>query len=292
MNKDITELFIYLDDFCKDYEIFMAQNTLSYGSHKKPTRVPCLAISEIMTIMILFHQSPCKNFKYFYLSYLQNYTDEFPVLPSYNRFVELQQRCLGHFHALLMLLCALAQQTGINYIDATCVPVCHNKRTSRHKVFKGLAALGKSTMGWFFGFKLHLIINEKGDLLNAQLTPGNVDDRKPVRRMVHRLKGLLLADKGYIDKHLFQDLHENGLKLVTGVKKNMKNKLMDLNEKILLRKRSIIETVNGVLKTDFQLVHTRHRSFVNGFIHIFSTLIAYCIKSKKPSIKFDHLIPN
>ena len=110
---------------------------LSHGLHKKPTRIPCLAISEIMTVMILFHQSPCKNFKYFYLSYLQNYTEEFPCLPSYNRFVELQQRCLGHFHALLMILCMLAQQTGINYIDATCVPVCHNKRTSRHKVFKG-----------------------------------------------------------------------------------------------------------------------------------------------------------
>lgn len=292
MKKDIIELFIYLDDFCKDYEIFMAKNMLSHGSDKKPTRIPCLAISEIMTIMILFHQSPCKNFKYFYLSYLQNYTNEFPCLPSYNRFIELQQRCLGHFHALLMVLCTLAQQTGINYIDATCVPVCHNKRTSRHKVFKGLAALGKSTMGWFFGFKLHLVINEKGGLLNALLTPGNVDDRKPVRQMVCRLTGLLFADKGYIDKHLFQDLHENGLKLVTGVKKNMKNKLMDLKEKILLRKRSIIETVNGVLKTDFQLVHTRHRSFVNGFIHIFSTLVSYCIKEKKPRIRFDYLIPN
>ncbi len=292
MKKDITELFIYLDDFCKEYEVFMAQSIISDKSCKKPTRIPALTISEMMTIIILFQQSPCKNFKFFYFSYLQNYKHEFPHLPSYNRFVELQQRCLGYFHALLLILCALSQHTGINYIDATCIPVCHNKRTSRHKVFNGLAALGKSTMGWFFGFKLHLVINEKGELLNAHLTPGNVDDRKPVRQMVHRLKGLLFGDKGYIDKILFHDLYENGLKLITGLKKNMENKLMALNEKILLRKRSVIETVNGVLKTDFQIVHTRHRSFINGFIHIFSTLVAYCLKSKKPSISFDFLIPN
>ena len=130
-------------------------------------------------------------------------------------------------------------------------------------------------MGWFFGFKLHLIINEKGELLNALLSPGNVDDRKPVRKMTTNLVGLLFGDKGYIDQNLFRELHENGLKLVTGIKKNMQNKLMLLQEKILLRKRSIIETVNGVLKEDFQLSHTRHRSFINGFIHIFSTLVAY-----------------
>lgn len=110
-------------------------------------------------------------------------------------------------------------------------------------------------MGWFFGFKLHLIINEKGELLNALLSPGNVDDRKPVRKMTTNLVGLLFGDKGYIDQNLFRELHENGLKLVTGIKKNMQNKLMLLQEKILLRKRSIIETVNGVLKEDFQLSH-------------------------------------
>ena len=147
-------------------------------------------------------------------------------------------------------------------------------------------------MGWLFGFKLHLIINEKGELLNALLSPGNVDDRKPVRKMTTNLVGLLFGDKGYIDQNLFRELHENGLKLVTGIKKNMQNKLMLLQEKILLRKRSIIETVNGVLKEDFQLSHTRHRSFINGFIHIFSTLVAYVFKSNKPAIKLHNLFPN
>ncbi len=290
MKKDITELFVFLDEFCKQYELFLQTNTLPLS--KKPTRVPQLHTSEVMSIILLFHQSPAKNFKFFYLSYLQLYQSEFPDLPSYNRFIELQQRCLGHFYALLMILCAMTKQTGLSYVDSTSIPVCHSKRTSRHKVFKDLAALGKSTMGWFFGLKLHLIINEKGELLSVHLSPGNTDDRKPLRKMTSHLLGLLFGDKGYIDKMLFHDLYERGLKLVTGVKKNMKNQLMLLREKILLRKRAIIETVNSVIKKDFQISHTRHRSPINGFIHIFSTLVAYTLKSKKPCIKFNHLIPN
>ena len=145
-------------------------------------------------------------------------------------------------------------------------------------------------MGWFFGFKLHLIISEKGDLLKAQLTPGNVDDRKPLRQMTSHLTGLLFGDKGYISQELFDDLYGRGLKLVTGLKAKMKNKLLPLREKILLRKRSIIETVNSVLKKDFQISHTRHRSFINAFIHIFSTLTAYALKSNKPAIKLTNLM--
>ncbi len=290
MKKDITELFVFVDDFCHQYKAWMHSHSLL--PQRKPTRVPLLQTSEIMTIVLLFHRSPAKNFKFFYFSYLQLYRKEFPNLPSYNRFIELQQHCLGHFHALLTIMCELCQQTGIAFMDATCLPVCHNKRTSRHKVFKGYAALGKSTMGWFFGLKLHLIINEKGQLLQALVTPGNVDDRKPVRNMTRKLLGLIFADKGYIDHKLFQDLYARGFKLVTGLKKNMKNKLLPLREKMLLRKRSIIETVNSVIKKDFQIAHTRHRSIINAFIHIFSTLVAYSLKNKKPNIRFENLIPN
>jgi hypothetical protein len=290
MKKDITECFTFVDDFCQQYDVHF--QALILPSKRKTTRIPGLAISEIMTIVLLFHNSPAKNFKYFYKSYLQLYKSEFPKLPEYNRFIELQQRCLGHFHALLMVLCAMTKHTGLGYVDSTPIPVCHIKREYRHKVFKGLASKSKSTMGWFFGFKLHLMINEKGELLNAMLTPGNVDDRTPVRHMTSKLMGLLFGDKGYIDQVLFCDLFERGLKLITGIKKTMKNKLMPLHEKILLRKRSVIETVNGVLKTDFQISHTRHRSFINGFIHIFSTIVAYALKSNKPAIKLHNLIPN
>ena len=286
MKQDITELFIYIDDFCTDYKTFSTSRTLS-GLLRKPTRVPCLSQSEIMTIILLFHRSPAKNFKYFYKSYLPLYKAEFPTLPSYSRFVELQQRCLNEFSALLIVICGITKQTGVGYIDSTPIPVCHNKRIYNHKVFKEFAKRGKSTMGWFFGFKLHLIITENGDLLAATLTPGNVDDRSPVRDMTQKLRGLLFGDKGYIDKHLFADLYERGLKLVTGIKSKMKNKLIPIKEKILLRKRSVIETVNGVIKETMQISHTRHRSTINGFIHIISTLVGYSLRTKKPKIKLQ-----
>lgn len=293
MKKDITELFVHVDDFCHLYEQGAQQRLLEDGAKKRrKTRVPGLFMSEIMTIILLFHQSPAKNFKYFYQSYLQQYRAEFPKLPSYQRFVELIPRTYIYFCCFFNLLCAEASKKGLYYTDATALPVCHNKRTSRHKVFKDMAALGKTTMGWFFGFKLHLIITEKGELVAAGLTPGNVDDRAPVRDLSQKLQGLMFADKGYIGQELFEDLLQKGLKLVTGLKKNMKNKLMILNEKMLLRKRSIIETVNGLLKENFQISHTRHRSSANALVHIVSTLVAYCFKTNKPRINPSHLIPN
>jgi len=288
MKKDITELFCFIDDFCNELKSAKTNNLL--GECCKPTRTPELEISEIATIVLLYQYSPCKNFKYFYQSYLQLYKPEFPKLVSYNRFIELKPRA---FPYLLLLMKSLLKKDGrLKYIDATSFAVCHNKRIYRHKVFKGLAARGKTSMGWFFGLKLHLLIDEQGEIINFTITPGNVDDRKPVRQMLKGLKGLLFGDKGYIDKELFADLFAQGLKLVTGIKKNMKNKLMSLLEKILLRKRSISETVFDYLKNKMSILHTRHRSITNAMIHIISTLVVYALKPTKPSISMPISIPN
>ncbi len=96
--------------------------------------------------------------------------------------------------------------------------------------------------------------------------------------LTQKLTGLLFRDKGYIKKDLFHELFDRGLKLVTSIKKGMQNSLMALNEKILLRKRSIIETVFGSLKNKFEIEHTRHRSTVNFLVHIFSTLVSYSMQ--------------
>ncbi|GHU14781.1 hypothetical protein FACS189449_11940 [Alphaproteobacteria bacterium] len=170
------------------------------------------------------------------------------------------------------------------FVDSTLIRVCHNKRIFNHKVFDGIAARGKSTMGWFLGFKLHLVIDEYGEIINAQLTPGNCDDRAPVEDLIEHFKGKLFGDRGYISKELFQKLYLKGVKLVTGIKKGMKNILMDIKEKILLRKRSIIETVFGYLKRTMMLEHSRHRSQKNMGIHVMSTLVAYQLLCKKPAI--------
>lgn len=283
MKKDITALFCFVDDFCKVAEHWISQSFLPINN-KKPTREPKINHSELLTIVLLYHQSPCKNFKYFYMSYLQLYKSEFVTLPSYTRFIALKPRVLTYLVLLLEWYMYQSQSTGVSYIDATSLAVCHPKRVSRNKVFAGIAALGKTTKGWFFGLKLHLLINELGEIQGLKLTPGNIDDRVPVPNITKRITGLLFGDKGYIKQELFDELYVRGIKLVTGIKKNMKNKLMPLFEKILLRKRSIIETVFSVLKGSFELEHTRHRSIWNAFVHILSTIVAYCMKSNKPAI--------
>lgn len=291
MKKDITELFYHVDEFVMGLQKESARYHLLCGNKKRlPTRECGLSISEVMTILLLFQQSPCRNFKYFYKSYLTLYKSEFPASPSYERFVVLMPRSFIFFSLLLYAL--LSSGKGIGYIDSTSLAVCHPKRIYRNKVFKGLAALGKTTKGWFFGFKLHLIVDEKGNLIRVKLTKGNTDDRAVVPSLTNELTGLLFGDKGYISQKLFLKLYHKGLKLVTGLKKTMNNKVMSLYEKILLRKRSLIETVFDYLKNKLMLEHSRHRSPMNMIIHIISTLITYQLKSTKPSISHNYALPN
>ena len=281
-------MFDGYDDFVQGIQEEI--NSQSLPSLKKITRTPDLTDSEIVTITLMFQESPCRNFKYFYQSYLQLYKQEFPKMPSYERFVSLMPRVL---HLLTLLLYSLLSPgKGIGFMDATSIAVCHPKRISRNKVFKEIAALGKTTKGWFFGLKLHIIVDEKGNLMRVKLTPGNTDDRKVVDQMTDGITGLLVADKGYLSKELFLRLYRRGIKLVTGIKKNMKNVLILWQEKLLLRKRSLVETVFDYLKNKLQLEHTRHRSPINAFIHIISTLICYQLKTSKPSISYDFALPN
>ena len=292
MKKDITELFCVVDDFCRAVDEQRRASLITDKSKKNPTRICELTISEMMTIILLYHQSPCKNFKYFYTSYVQLYRPEFPSLVSYNRFIQLKPRVLLYMIAFVQWFCSQAEKTGISYIDSSPLEVCHPKRIYSNKVFKRVAALGKTTKGWFYGLKVHLVINERGQLHAVKFTPGNIDDRTPVPDLVKDLLGLLFADKGYIKKELFEKLYAKGLKLVTGIKKTMQNKLMPLMEKLLLRKRGVVESVLHILKNTFEIEHTRHRSIANAFVHLVSTLLAYCFKTNKPAIKYNFLIQN
>ena len=142
-------------------------------------------------------------------------------------------------------------------------------------------------MCWFFGFKLHLICNEKGELLDFMITPGDVDDRKPLeyKAFVEFIYGKLVSDKGYIGKRLFEMLFVDGIQLITKLKSNMKGALMSVSDKLLLRKRAIIETVNDELKNIAQVEHSRHRSFGNFVGNLLGGIAPYCYFPKKPSIR-------
>jgi hypothetical protein len=245
-----------------------------------------LSLSEVMTIILLFHLSGYRCFKWYYqrhvCEYLRHY---FPEPVSYNRFVELMS-C-----ALLPLLIYTqgfrrGTPTGIGFIDSTVLKACHNRRIHSHKVFKAHAARGKSSTGWFYGFKLHLVINDRGEICSFCLTPGNIDDRNMdvVSRLCREQRGKLFGDRGYISKALFERLWGQGIQLITRLRRNIRNALMGMNDKLLLRKRAVIECVNDFLKNICQVEHSRHRSFTNFLVNLVAALSAYSFLPNKPSI--------
>lgn len=286
----ITEIFCIVDEFCKEYDKVVYSSLLGNPSKRPST----MSKSEVITLCILFQLSGFRTFKHFYIFYVQKHMDDdFPNTVSYNRFTELVGQNLMAM-SLFLKTCCLGESTGISFVDSTPIRVCKPKRIRNNKVFKGIATTGKSTMGWFHGFKLHIIINDKGEILNFTITQANVDDRTPLKKksFLDKIYGKLYADKGYLGKDLMQLLFADGLHLITHIKNNMKNSLMTMSDKILLRKRSIIETVNDELKNICQIEHSRHRSFTNFLSNIVAGLIAYSFLPKKPSIKYQTVNSN
>lgn len=286
----ITDIFFIVDEFCIEFKKTVSGHILKKDTGKRArNRSFVLNDSEVITILILFHLGQFRNLKHFYTQYVQMHlTSEFPQTVSYNRFVELQCKVAMPL-AMFLKTCCLDKCTGISFIDSTPLRACHIKREKQNRVFKGMATKGQCSIGWFFGFKLHLIINDKGEILDFMLTQGNVDDREPLKnkKFHNKVFGKLVGDKGYISQSLFDMLFVDGIHLITKIRKNMKNSLMQIKDKILLRKRALIETVNDELKNMCQVEHTRHRGFTNFITNLLSALIAYSFFPKKPSMKIE-----
>ena len=268
----VTEIFCAVDEFCKEFEKQMEKKTLISSDGKvRRNRKASLSDSEIMTILIAFQFGSFRNFKHYYLFFIKEHLkSSFPRAVSYNRFVELESRVF--FQMMFFLnLSAFGHCSGISFVDST-------------KVFKGLATDGKGTMGWCHGFKLHFVCNDRGEIITFCFTGANVDDRDPKvwSVMAKELYGKLFADRGYISPKLFDMLFEDGVHLVTGIRTNMKNKIMPMWDKIMLRRRCIIETINDMLKNTAQLVHSRHRSVNNFIMNMVATLAAYSFFDNKP----------
>jgi hypothetical protein len=289
----ITEIFVSIDDFYLQFSKEMEKHQLA-DINQKRNRASRMSASEVMTIMVLFHLSNFKDMKHFYLIYVQDHRHaEFPRTVSYNRFVELMQSVVFPL-AIYLKTQQMGHCTGISFVDSTPLRVCHNRRIHSHKVFSGIAQRGHCSIGWFFGFKLHLIINEKGELLNFVITLANVDDRESLvaGKMLKNIWGKLFGDKGYLSQQLFETLFVNGIHLITKIRNNMKNTLMNVNDKILLRKRALVESVHDELKNICQIEHSRHQSFVNFITNLLAGLIAYCFLPKKPAINCDFVFTN
>lgn len=289
MDNLLINIFCNVDDFC-NYYIKHTHKQLNNGTDKNNNDIisgNCsLSLSEVMTIIIYFHLSDYRKFKNYYKRHIcVLFKEYFPNLVSYNRFVELMS-----FTILPLMMytntCCLGKPTGISFIDSTNIPVCHNRRINSHKVFKDSAQRGKSSTGWFYGFKLHIVANDRGEIISFYFTSGNVDDRNRlvIDNLTKDLYGKLFGDKGYISQPLFEELYLKGIQLVTKLKKNMKQKLMVIEDKLLLRKRAIIECINDFLKNICNIEHTRHRSPINFIVNLLTGLCAYSYISKKPSL--------
>ena len=297
LTAPITQIFCDIDDFYKDFSAKESARVLPNPDRQR-RRESQMSASEIMCILILFHISHYRTFKDFYLDCVaQDLKNVFPKLVSYHRFIEIQSSVLSPLTAYV--LSKTGKQTNLYFLDSTTLKVCHNKRIYRNKVFKGIGTRGKSSMGWFYGFKLHLMINHQGELMSFCLTKGNVDDRKPVEKLTKHLRGLVGADKGYLGKKLAQTLAKKELKLITKVRKNMKEEMRTAFEKFFLGQRGIVETVIEQLKSICQIEHSRHRSPINFLVNLVGGLAAYCIKPRKPAINMgklsvprNSLIPN
>lgn len=278
----LTETFCLIDDFCQAFAPEWEKRLLVDG-HKKRRRATSLCLSELMTLAVLFHQLRFRQFKSFYLLYAQRYLRaEFPGLPSYQRCLELLPRCIVPMSALFDAV--KGECTGISILDSSPLAVCDNLRIARHRVFAGIAARGKSSTGWFFGFKLHIAINHRGELLNMKVTPGNVDDRKPVAHLCRNLFGRVYADKGYVARWLVERLRQQQVEFITKVRKNMKPVQHTAFDQALLRRRSLVETVFDELKNLCQVEHTRHRSYGGFMVNLMAGIIAYCLTPNKPRL--------
>ena len=281
MAVDITALCCCLDDFCKVFGDWEAHRLIPSPTRRR--RPGKLSRSEMLFIVVLFHLSPFKHFKAFYRYGIgQQHRACFGDLPHYDRFVSLMPRL---FAPLMVPLHSVSgEETGVYFADSTKLAVCHNRRIHRHRVFDGLAARGKTSMGWFYGLKLHFVIHHKGQIMALKITPGNTADSTVLDKMSRHLAGKLYADKGYIGRELFHKLWRRGLHLITSIRRNMRNYLMPLADKVMLRKRFVIETVLDTLKSEMGLEHSRHRSVINAMVHVLSCLVAYAFRPGKPSI--------
>jgi len=230
-----------------------------------------------MTIVVMYHRCRFRDFKTFYRAYVHGlWRRAFPHAPCYERFITLQGRILVPL--TMFLSSRMGQKTGIYYVDSTSLPVCHNKRISRHKVFAGLAARGKTSMGWFFGFKLHIVFNHLREIVALKLTRGNVHDAGALPELSRDLAGKIFGDKGYLGKKLADELLRRGLALMTRVRKNMKALPITLLDKALLNGRNIAETIIGNIKEFSSLNLPRHRSVTNAFVHLIAALVNYQLK--------------
>lgn len=280
-------LYIEIDDL---YQAYIAYKE-SMGIKIEALTGTALSGPEVCSILVSYNYSGYKCFEYYYKQLiLKSHRDYFPNAPSYECFLSYIPRAAELIYLWLLYVVAGATKTGMYMVDSKKLEVCHLKREASNKVFEGIARKGKTSVGWFFGLKIHLVINNLGQIVSFALTPGNVADNNGLllKELLGKLQGHCVGDKGYLTK-LFSFFLENGLRLVTKPRKNMKHLPLDNKYNIMINKRAVVESVFDILGSVCDIEHSRHRSPLNAAVHIFSALIAYQHMEQKPKVFFPSL---
>ncbi len=282
----LLRIFVETDDLYKDYISWAVEHKA--GRLLLPRRALKLSAAEVATIVVSYHLSGYKCFEYYYKEdILGPYLHCFPTAPSYKRFVSVIIRVLPLLLLLLLYKCSQSLRTGHYFIDSKKLEVCHLRREKDHKVFEHFASKGKSSTGWFFGLKLHLVINHLGQIASFGITPGNVADNNHgvLAHLLSGLKGRCGGDRGY-QSTLFSAFLEQGLHLLVRPKKSMKAKALPALPKDLhfLKQRAVIESVNDILASVCDVEHSRHHNPWHGLANVLGALIAYQYLPTKPHV--------
>ena len=224
----LIEIFIEVDDFCKDLNDWLTSNPQE--GFRRPRFEGLMSASEVMTVIIFYQYSGYKCDQYYYHEMVQkDLLEYFPAQVKYKRCLQLISKAPDLMYVFTKWQCTKAEATETYFVDSKKLSCCHNRRISSHKVFRGLAERGKTSTGWFYGSKIHMVVNNLGQCMNFVITPGNISDANPdvLRHIFLKMKGNCYGDKGYLSS-IFEELYLQGLKLVTKVRKNMKNRLMPI----------------------------------------------------------------
>lgn len=283
---DHTELFCLIDDFCIRFKPIYLKNLKDSGVIKR-CRDAFLELSEIIYLATWFHLSNYRTFKHFIAFVGFYHRKDFKTLPCYQRINALVAQ---HAYAIIAFFEALLVKPKLDHIhlvDSTPLAVCKNTRINRHRTFRATAGRGKSSTGWFYGFKLHLIVNRACEIVSALVTPGNVADVTALFPLFqrHPVQGKLFGDRGYISEAYKQLLGSRQCEMITRARANMTQPVFSPEDEHYMCQRNLIETVNSQLKDDLGIEHSRHRSWRGYIAHVYASLIAYQCVTTKAKIK-------
>jgi hypothetical protein len=246
----------------------------------KAGRKPSLNLSELAIISIIKSEYGIRTNKHLYKLLRDLFSNEFN-LPTYKNFICLMNKYAFVLYYLVQAILGANKDEShlVKFVDSTPVPVCKNIRIGRHKTMKDIAKISKSTTGWYYGLKLHVVKDYDHKLVYVALTLANVDDRKELKKIFQYFKGsgsLFVTDKGYLSEEMKQLAKESGNYLLTGVKSSPDQKgLASWLDIHLIHNRASIETIFSVLKERLGLVSTIPRS-VQGYIaHYINTIFGY-----------------